>query len=74
MMQMEILRLQVTKLACALLGWMSHIISQALQQVQGAQFGGLPRRASQGFAPPATAGPLSTSFDVRSAAASAQAQ
>jgi len=41
---------------------------QAMQQAQGTQYGSMPRRASQGFVPPATAGPLNTSFDLRSSA------
>lgn len=44
------------------------IAHQVQQQQQQAQMQNLNRRASQGFNPPATAGPLTNSFDLRTSA------
>jgi hypothetical protein len=44
------------------------IAHQVQQQQQQAQMQSLNRRASQGFNPPATAGPLTNSFDLRASA------
>lgn len=68
MMQMEILRIQsiqAQQYQAELLAQAQRQQAQAAQQAQN-------RRASANFIPPATAGPLSNSFDLRSATLSAQ--
>ncbi|KAJ7117405.1 hypothetical protein C8R43DRAFT_902109 [Mycena crocata] len=63
MMQLEIMKMQTIQAQ----QYQAQLIAQAQVQLQQQQS---PRRVS--FNPPATAGPLSTSFDLRSATLSAQ--
>lgn len=63
MMQMEIARLQAQQ-------YQNELIAQAQRQRQQAP----QRRATAGFAPPATAGPANASFDLRSNVMAAQAR
>lgn len=65
MMQMEMLRLQALQAQQL----QAEILAQAQAQ---AQADNQKRRASLGFAPPASAGPASTGFDLRSGSLSAQ--
>lgn len=61
MMQLELLKIQAAQ------QYQAELMAQAQRQQQ--QQG---RRASMGFNPPATAGPLTTGFDIQSATLSAQ--
>ncbi|ESK97484.1 hypothetical protein Moror_17663 [Moniliophthora roreri MCA 2997] len=62
MMQLEILKIQAAQ------QYQAELMAQAQRQQQQQQ----NRRASMGFNPPATAGPLTTGFDIQSATLSAQ--
>jgi hypothetical protein len=64
MMQLELMRIQTLQVQ-------QMMVQQQAQQQQQQQRQPA-RRASAGFVPPATAGPMSTSFDLRSAALNAQ--
>lgn len=63
MMQLEILRIQAAQAQQI----QSEMLAQAQRQQQAQN-----RRSSIGFNPPATAGPLSTGFDIRAATLNAQ--
>lgn len=63
MMQMEIARLQAQQ-------YQTELLAQAQRQQRQVP----QRRATSGFVPPATAGPTTTSFDLRANAANAQAR
>eukprot|EP00914_Ancora_sagittata_P013434 GHVO01026255.1.p1 GENE.GHVO01026255.1~~GHVO01026255.1.p1 ORF type:complete len:467 (+),score=30.76 GHVO01026255.1:206-1606(+) len=63
MMQLEIMRIQAVQAQQI----QSEMLAQAQRQQQSQN-----RRSSLGFNPPATAGPLSTGFDIRTAALNAQ--
>ncbi|KAF8665662.1 hypothetical protein AX16_000115 [Volvariella volvacea WC 439] len=70
MMQLELMRIQAIQAQ----QYQAELLAQAQRQQQQKQQQMLNqnRRASAGFVPPATAGPTATSFDLRSAALSAQ--
>ncbi|KAF5388160.1 hypothetical protein D9615_000200 [Tricholomella constricta] len=69
MLQLEVMRIQTIQAQ----QMQAEMLAQAQrQQQQQAQLQSQNRRASLAFNPPATAGPLSNSFDLRSAALSAQ--
>jgi len=72
MLQMEMLKIQTVQ-AQQYQAAQAEMIAQAQrQQQQQALSQARERRISLGFAPPASAGPTSSSFDLRSAALSAQ--
>ncbi|EIN10672.1 hypothetical protein PUNSTDRAFT_51278 [Punctularia strigosozonata HHB-11173 SS5] len=66
MMQMEIMRLQALQAQ----QYQAKLLAQAQRQQQQQNQGA--RRATAPFNPPATAGPMTTSFDMRSAAMNSQ--
>ncbi|GLB33593.1 hypothetical protein LshimejAT787_0104770 [Lyophyllum shimeji] len=68
MLQLEMMRIQTIQAQ----QMQAEMLAQAQRQQQQAQMQSQDRRASLGFNPPATAGPLSNSFDLRSATVSAQ--
>jgi hypothetical protein len=63
MMQLEIMRMQAVQVQ----QMQAEMLAQAQRQQQAQN-----RRSSLGFNPPATAGPLSTGFDIRAATLNAQ--
>jgi len=66
MLQLEMMKIQAAQAQAQQL--QAEMYAQAQRQQQQAQ----ARRTSVGYVPPATAGPLNNSFDLRSAALSAQ--
>lgn len=69
MLQLEMIRLQAMQTQ----QFQAEILAQAqLHQQQQSQAQNLNRRANYGFDPPATAGPMTNSFDLRNATLSAQ--
>ncbi|RDB23218.1 hypothetical protein Hypma_009569 [Hypsizygus marmoreus] len=70
MLQLEMMRIQTIQAQQIQAEMMAQ--AQAQRQQQQAQLQSQQRRVSLGFNPPATAGPLSNTFDLRSAALSAQ--
>jgi hypothetical protein len=75
MLQMELLKLQNAQAqqyqGAPANNYLAELFRQQMSQTQQLQQN---RRASTGFNPPATAGPLNNSFDLRSATLSAQAR
>jgi len=71
--QLQMLQLEMMKIQAAQAQQLqAEMIAQAQRQQQQAQSPLPSRRVSLGYNPPATAGPLNNSFDLRSAALSAQ--
>ncbi|KAJ3998305.1 hypothetical protein F5050DRAFT_1567474 [Lentinula boryana] len=67
-LQMQMLQLEILKIQAAQAQqYQAEILAQAQRQQQAQN-----RRSSVGFNPPATAGPLSTGFDIRAATLNAQ--
>lgn len=68
MLQLEMMRIQTIQAQ----QMQAEMLAQAQRQQHQVQLQSQSRRASLGFNPPATAGPLTNSFDLRSATLSAQ--
>ncbi|KAG6880060.1 hypothetical protein C0992_006872 [Termitomyces sp. T32_za158] len=68
MLQLEVMRIQAIQAQQI----QAEMIAQAQRQQQQTQFQSQVRRTSLSHNPPATAGPMSNSFDLRSAALNAQ--
>ncbi|KAG6886067.1 hypothetical protein C0993_004057 [Termitomyces sp. T159_Od127] len=72
-MQMHMLQLEMMRIQAIQAQQMqAELIAQAQRQQQQTQYQNQVRRTSLGHNPPATAGPMSNSFDLRSAALNAQ--
>ncbi|KAF7965878.1 hypothetical protein HWV62_7824 [Athelia sp. TMB] len=73
MLQMEVMRLQAVQAQQYQANAQANYLAEMVRQQQAAQ-GGINRRASLGYNPPASAGPTNNTFDLRAAAMSAQAR